>query len=539
MRYLNYLFLLIFLVATACKPNSNKTKKLGRVDLEVTGNKQAQEFFDQGLAYLHSFEYLDARNHFVKAQQADPKCGMAYWGELMAYNHPLFNRELGRLAKLTFSKMGSSPQERAALFKTEMEKDLLTSVEILYGNGTKQERNQAYREHYKILAKKYPNNHEIQAFYALSLLGAPIDSNTGTGTETAASLMKDLLEQNPDHPGALHYYIHAYDDPINAYKAIEAADRYAKVAPDATHALHMPSHIYLSLGQWNDVINSNIESWNANVNARKINPSKEAGYHSLNWLQYGLLQKNEVQLATRLMYDMIEYVKTDQSILARTYLIWMKGIYMAETNTWSGDIADINVKIDDLHLTKQASYLYLEGIKASFTGDIKKLQTIIEVIARKKYIASLNLGDNVAVMCNTAGNPSIPPNQIDVDLVTVMEAELKAKLVLLSGRTQEALKILEEGTKTYENLSISFGPPVVFKPIHEMYAKLLISENQHKKALKVIKKGLRFAPRKLDLLKLKEIAASHLNNIRASNEAREELKISLLKQSREEILKAI
>ena len=131
--------------------------------------------------------------------------------------------------------------------------------------------------------------------------------------------MKDLLEQNPDHPGALHYYIHAYDDPINAYKAIEAADRYAKVAPDATHALHMPSHIYLSLGQWNDVINSNIESWNANVNARKINPSKEAGYHSLNWLQYGLLQKNEVQLATRLMYDMIEYVKTDQSILARTY----------------------------------------------------------------------------------------------------------------------------------------------------------------------------------------------------------------------------
>ena len=518
---------------------STSNKHLGRVDLVVSGNYPAQELFKQGLLYLHSFEYIDARNSFVEAQAADPSCGMAYWGEMMAYNHPLFNREMTKMASFTLNKMGKRKEERVKLFKTEMERDLLESIEILFGDGTKAERDEAYRQHFEKLAKKYPNNHEIKAFHALSILGSPQASKTRSLFEKAAEISKSILDENPDHPGALHYLIHSYDFPTHAHLAVDAADKYAIVAKDATHALHMPSHIYLSLGRWNDVVNSNIDSWNASVEARRRKNGRELGYHSLNWLQYGLLQRDEKELATRLMKDMMYYGQYDKSGLARSYMVAMKGIHMFETDTWNGEIADLVFKTEDLHVTKRTGYNFLDGMKAYKKKDKKLLQEIITKIGKDKYKASLNLGDPSLAMCNTAGNPNIPPNQMDIDLVTIMELELGAHLDRLNGKDDEALTKIEEAVSLYEKLSMTFGPPVLFKPIHEVYAEALMERSQYEKALNAVDKGLETAPGKLQYLKLKKAIAEKTNNNELLLEVNAELEKSLSSEERKEVLKFV
>ena len=345
------LLVLVFILGLSSCQNEKSTTKLGQVDLKVTGAEAAQEHFKNGLLYLHSFEYLEARIAFIKAQQIDPEFGMAYWGELMAYNQPLFNKEFLKLAQKTINKLGTTKKSRQRLFTTEIEKDLFESIEILYGSGTKSERNKAYSQFYEKLKKKYPKNHEVSAFYALSLLGSPRNDKTEDLYNRSARIAQSIIDENPNHPGALHYLIHSYDFPSHAHLGVIAADTYAKVAPDATHALHMPSHIYLALGRWNDVVNSNIDSWNASVKATQKQPKKELGYHSLSWLHYGLLQRNEFELAKTVMNQMIKHGSSNPTTLARSYLVAMKGLNMVETNTWSGPLADLNFKIDDLHLS--------------------------------------------------------------------------------------------------------------------------------------------------------------------------------------------
>jgi Tfp pilus assembly protein PilF len=531
-----YLVLSIFLL-TACGKEQSKTKKLGQLDLTVTGNPVAQQHFKDGLLYLHSFEYLDARAEFIKAQQADPSCGMAYWGEIMAYNHPMFNRELTQLAQKSFSRMGATPEARAALFKTEMEKDLHRSVEILFGAGTKEQRNEGYRLHYDKMAKKYEGNHEIQAFYVLALLSSPRSAKTEKLFVKSAKVAQSILDENPAHPGALHYLIHTYDNPKQAHLAIAAADRYAIVAPDAAHALHMPSHIYLSLGIWKDVVNSNIGSWNASVNGKRKQPGKELGYHSLNWLQYGLLQREENELATRLLQDMIGYVTVDKSVIARTYMVAMKGAHLSETDTWEGDLADLEIKIYDLHLTKRSGYNYLEGMKAFHKGDKKQLKSIIETIGKDKYRASLNIGEEFVAMCNTAGNPLIPPNRLDLNIVSIIEYELEACLLKLNGKKEAQLATLAKGVALHESLKMNFGPPVIFKPVHEAYAEALIEDKQFGKALAVIDKGLKSAPGKRQFLKLKQAIAKEVNNAKLLEKVNKELEEVLEQQERGEVLK--
>ena len=143
------------------------------------------------------------------------------------------------------------------------------------------------------LSEKYPNNHEISAFYALSLLGSVPDGRDDAIYGKGAIIAKGIIEENPNHPGALHYLIHSYDDPAHAHLALNAANSYAKVAPEASHALHMPSHIYLAMGMWDEVISSNINSYQASINRmeRKNLDNNARGYHAYHWLQYGYLQK--------------------------------------------------------------------------------------------------------------------------------------------------------------------------------------------------------------------------------------------------------
>src|SRR5690606_5439976 len=173
---------------------------------------------------------------------------------------------------------------------------------------------------------------------------------------------KKVLNKNPKHPGALHYLIHSYDDPYHAELAFDAANSYSKVAPDASHALHMPSHIYVAMGMWDNVISSNIDSYQASLNRmEKKNLDGDArGYHAFHWLEYGYLQKGNFEEAKKMALDMKKYVSEDSSKRARVHLVFLKGTYLTETDEWDGEIADIPVNITDLNISVRSQYQFLE-----------------------------------------------------------------------------------------------------------------------------------------------------------------------------------
>ena len=537
------LFITIFFIscstdkAEIVEKNSDDLQ-LGEISFEVTGAKEALPFFTNGLLLLHSFEYEDAREEFLKAQEKDSTFAMAYWGEAMTYNHSLWQRQEKDKALEALLKLAPTKEERSTLLKTAIEKDFFHAIEILYGEGTKYDRDLAYKNFLESLTKKYPNNHEVAAFYAVSLLGSSRNGRDEVLYNKSAQIAQGILRENPKHPGALHYLIHSYDDPGHAKLAKNAADKYAKVAPDAAHALHMPSHIYVALGNWNAVVNSNIASWNAGVKRmeRKGLDNDARSYHALNWLQYGLLQRGEIEKATRLLNDMVKYANEKPTKSARSYLVAMKGAHLVETNSWDSEFAKIAIEVDDLTITKRAGLIFLEGMKAVQKNDIPALSQAIELMKKKRQVAETLVGEKGFAMCSSAGFSSKPPSQLDIDMVKILEMELMAHRATFNNDMEKAESIFKDAVNLDESLSYSYGPPTVLKPVHEAYGEWLLKNGKVEEAISVFEKSLERHPRRLLSLQGLKKAAEKINNTEIIQLAAQELKISLDQQQRSEIL---
>ncbi|MFK7983014.1 MAG: tetratricopeptide repeat protein [Saprospiraceae bacterium] len=546
----NIKYLLVFLCCltflSACFQSKEQTSetsisapsKLGEIDFQVTGNATAKPHFEKGLLLLHSFEYDDARAAFLAAQQEDSTFAMAYWGEAMTYNHSLWQRQEKEKAVTALNKLGKDQATRATFIKTELEQDFFQAIEVLYGEGTKYERDVAYNEFMEQLTFKYPKNNEIAAFYAISILGTSRNGRNEELYDKSARIAQGIIKENPNHPGALHYLIHSYDDPVHAHLAKKAADSYAKVAPDAAHALHMPSHIYVALGKWNDVVTSNIASWNASIKRMKTKAldNNARSYHAFNWLQYGFLQRGETEAADNILKDMTRYTTEEPSKVARGYLIAMKGAQMVETNTWDGATADIEIDAKDLSVAKRAGYAFLEGMKAYHQADANKLDEIINKMAKVRKSAMNIVGDKGFAMCSAGGYANKPPNQLDIDMIYIMEMELAAYLATLNGNTKLAAEIFEKASALDETLNYSFGPPTILKPVHEAYGEWLLTNNQAATALAVFEKSLKRHPRRLLSIKGKKEAATQLKRESIIAEANRELEVSMVKKDRTAIL---
>ena len=253
--------------------------QLGKVEFPTSGSPAAQQSFLRGLAALHSFWYEEALEAFREATKADPDFMMGYWGEAMTYNHPLWSEQDTSTARLVIAKIKDTPK------LTDRERAYLNAVKALYGTGEKYARDQAYSTAMEKIYKAYPDDLDAAAFYALSLLGLGSD-NSHRLEAKAGAIALDVYQRNPNHPGAAHYIIHAFDDPEHAILALPAARRYASIAPEAHHARHMPSHIFLQLGMWPEAAASNESAWEASdtwMKRKHLSPSVRA-YDSLHWL---------------------------------------------------------------------------------------------------------------------------------------------------------------------------------------------------------------------------------------------------------------
>lgn len=258
--------------------------ELGDITFPNSGSPAAQPHFLRGVLLLHSFEYLQAARAFAAAREADPAFVMAYWGEAMTHNHPIWGEQDRAAARAVLEALAPTSAERRSRAATDREKGYLEAVEVLYGDGSKKERDAAYSAAMKALAERHPDDLDARAFYALSLLGLTGAERDTANYMRAAAAAEEVYEKNRRHPGALHYLIHAYDDPVHAPLGLRAARLYATVARGASHAQHMPSHIFFALGMWQEAIASNIDSM------KTARDQEAGGYHPLHWLEHAYLQ---------------------------------------------------------------------------------------------------------------------------------------------------------------------------------------------------------------------------------------------------------
>src|SRR5246127_1510222 len=261
LRHKSVLVLLVSLAMAPClaqQPESAPSPEgLGKIHFPNSCAEAAQSPFLKGIAQLHSFQYAAAEKAFTEVTQADPKCAIAYWGLAMSRYRPLWdgaNDAALRKGRADLEKI----QKDWPVSKREREYIDAIAIIFHYERSSGDDRIAGYSRAMAEIAKHYPDDGEAQAFYALSLLALPSRGDDTVTREKVIAILNRLSAAQPEHPGAVHYLIHAADTPELASQGLAAARNYAKIAPASSHALHMPAHIFVRLGLWQESIDSNL-----------------------------------------------------------------------------------------------------------------------------------------------------------------------------------------------------------------------------------------------------------------------------------------
>jgi tetratricopeptide (TPR) repeat protein len=283
--------------------------RLGTVVFPTSGIARAQTSFVRGISFLHSFHYEEAAKAFQAAERADSTFALPYWFEAFTHSHLLWSEDDPKAASAVLARLGLTPQARLARAATARERAYGAAIEAFFADTTTEVRTRVFADSMRSLTRRYPDDLEAAAFTALALMLA-IDQHAFP-PETANARAKQMVEcaqhvfeASPNHPGAAHYLIHVSDlDPSFTRTALPAARAYARIAPDASHALHMPSHVFLRLGMWDEVAASNERSWAASRRemARDHLSSADLDSHSLLFLSYAYLESGRWRAARALV----------------------------------------------------------------------------------------------------------------------------------------------------------------------------------------------------------------------------------------------
>ena len=302
--------------------------KLGKVHFAISCSAESQKKFDVALAMLHSFWYKKSDQAFADLAVADPGCAMAHWGVAMSRFHQIWEVPPPDDLKAGVAAIAAA---RAASARTQRERDYVEALGAYYDKSESVDhltRFLAYEKAMGELAAKYPKDREASIFYALALNGVannglPPDK-TYARQKKAGGILEPIFREMPEHPGVAHYIIHSYDYPPLAAQALDAARRYAKIAPDSPHALHMPSHIFTRLGLWEDSIASNLAS--AEAARRDLQKTMPGGFafdelHAMDYLAYAYLQTGRDAQARKIFDDAARAEKFDKQNFAAAYAL--------------------------------------------------------------------------------------------------------------------------------------------------------------------------------------------------------------------------
>jgi tetratricopeptide (TPR) repeat protein len=484
------LFFAVAICASLAIPSYSQT--LGSINFTTSGSSTAQPAFSEGAKDLYSFEFDEAAAAFQKAEAADPGFAMAYWGEAMSFNHPLWAEVDVDKAKKALEKLAPTAELRVEKAKTAREKAYIDAVnQLFYTAGDKLARDMAYSKAMEGMYDKWQDDPEIGTLYALSLLGTVRPSDTGFRRQAlAAAICMKVFQANPDHPGAAHYIIHAFDDPDHAILALPAARAYAKIAPSSPHALHMPTHIFLRLGLWDDVVKSNIVAYNAAaaLNERLHLPEGREDFHTLGWLEYGNLMLGKFDDAKK----NLEAAKASdaRNLNARNVhegYLGMRARYILETGAWEKielpAPSAAPTGTDGGVYPGTGAWAFIAGLSAVKLGDL--------LAANQKVVQLHTMQQQVESSRNTyAAKP-----------LAIMEKELAAEIQLGQGQNDEAVKLAKEAADIDATLAPPSGPPEPIKPGMELYGDVLLATGHAKEAVAAYEQQLLRTPNRTPTVK--------------------------------------
>lgn len=445
---------------------AREKSELGTVHFPNSGSEAAQAAFQRGVAALHSFWYEEAAEAFQNAQEIDPDFALAYWGEALSHNHPLWYEQDISAAREVLRRFGATRAERRKKTPTERERMYLETVEVLYGAGDKFERDRKYHEAFRRLAEAHPEDNEAQAFYALSYLGLVRRGEPGFHRQMkAGAIVSRLFRDEPNHPGAAHYVIHSFDDPEHAPLALEAANRYAEIAPEAHHAQHMPSHIFVQHGMWNRVSASNDVAYRASAKwvADKNLSITKRDYHSLEWKAYADLQRGVYRPVLDAIAVVEESADETDSMRLRRIAASMVARHAIETGRYDA-IALPEGETDTSRYNSTANLLLAAGMKAAAARDAEGAD---EAARRLKALAKAR---------EEAGE------SYQADSVRIMLHEVKALAASVRGDAGSALEHAAKATAIEERQDPPSGPTYPMKPSHELRGELLLAAGKPEEA---------------------------------------------------------
>jgi hypothetical protein len=459
----------VAIISTGVAGQAPATGGLGAIDFPTSAPAAAQAPFLVGVKALFNFEFDAAAEAFQQTQKADPGFALGYWGEAMSFNHPLWAEQDLAAARRALERLAPTASARLAKAPAGKERGLIEAADVLFGAGDKLTRDLAYAAAMKRLHEQYPNDDEIATFYALSLLGTarPGEKNVRTAMQ-AAAIAEDVFQRHPQHPGAAHFIIHAFDDPDHAVLGLTAARAYSKIAPAAPHALHMPSHIFVQLGMWDDVVASNEVAYKAAVDQaeRKNLPRGREDFHTLAWLQYGYLQLGKTAEAERCLNLAKAVAERDSSPRVRDGYAAMKARQVIETAKWE-PLALPGTPVRDggaPGYDGSAAYVLAAGLSAARLGSFTAADQALEKLKAMRVQAE-------------GGS-----NAYRAKPFAIMEKEVGAVIAVAQKDAAAADRLLKEATAIELTLDAPSGPPEPIKPSFELYGELLLEQGRAKEA---------------------------------------------------------
>jgi tetratricopeptide (TPR) repeat protein len=469
--------LALLLVVSACGPGPqaeaavSNENDLGNVDFPTSCSEAVQEDLERGVALLHHMTYVEARATFQKTTEQEPDCAMAHWGLAMSYFQPFWGEH---------DVAGGRPAaERAVELEapTERERHYASAVQAYYAasDASLGERVRSWESAMAELHHAFPEDQEAAAFYALAHLStAPTDPAV---QERSSALLEVVLEEEPEHPGAIHYSIHAHDVDARAEGGVTHARAYEEVAPSNPHALHMPSHIYVRIAEWEEVIEWNRRSADAALELPDGDGLSLHYAHALDYLMYGHLQRAQDDEAQVVLQELREGERYQPAFGAAYALAAVPARWYVERRDWEG-AADLEPRMPaafpwDEFPESEAMSHYARGLGAARTGDLDGAR------------ASLDRLHELEEASRQAWDDDYWARQIQVK-----QDAITAWIAMAEGRTEEAVQAMAQAAELHDRMEKHGVTPGDLQPAQELLGDLLMELDRPAGALEAYENSL-------------------------------------------------
>lgn len=464
---------------------------LGVVNFQVSCSAEAQRQFNHAVALLHHMTYLQARSAFQHIETIDSRCAMAYWGEAMTLFQPLWPTRPGAAAL----QQGWAAIEKAKTLPppTQREQLFISASEAFFLDPTSKDywlRIRRWEAAMERLYNAFPNDPEAAVFYALAHLATtPSDKITRANADRAAEILLRVYKKNPNHPGAMHYLVHANDVPGRERELLEITRKYDSVAPNNPHAIHMPTHIYTRLGDWDDVIRGNLRAANAALQY----PAGEKGEyvwdefcHAIEYLVYGYLQKGNDRAAAAQIKRLQSTARLEPTFKTAFHLMSIQARYALERRAWDEAVAIVPRQPATLDWDR---FAWPEAIARFARGlGLAHQRKIDEAKAESEHLGQLGM------TMQKVGEDLFARN------IRMLHLELDAWIDHVSRKEEASVSLMEEAAALEESTPKHPVTPGPTLPAYELLGDLLMEQNQPARALSAYQRSLKLYPKRFNSL---------------------------------------